>query len=394
MGYGGLPNAEGVVQLDASCMHGPTKRAGAVGALEGIKTPSEIVRLIMKYTNHIMLVGKDAQRFAVSYGYKVEDLLTPASREAWLHWRANLSSDRQLRRRARQREAGHVHHRHQSDDARQCRRRHSSIVTTSGLAWKVPGRVGDSAIVGAGQYTDNDVGAAGSTGLGECNILAAGGFPTVDNMRRGMHPKDACLATLKRVMAVIPAHWIGANGRPKFQLQYYAVNKAGEYGAAAMTASPFAVCDEKGARSEQCAVLFSLTVVIPSVARDRRRSAGSMPRVARDDMRATCWRATDTTQAYPWRLSYFPYVTASPNDGVMAMGRVVLFRQSRWDDRGRYGRSALEGGYSTKDAWLARARGTFPRLATGWRLQAIAQAGKDAELLPGVLVTEQRRGNR
>ena len=257
VGYGGLPNADGVVQLDASCMHGPSKRAGAVGALEGIKTPSEIVRLIMKYTNHIMLVGRDAQRFATSYGYKIEDLLTEKSREAWLHWRANMSAtDNYIDVPGGEKlvkattgtcpmmlvnSAGEV----------------SSIVTTSGLSWKVPGRVGDSAIVGAGQYTDNEVGAAGSTGLGECNILAAGGFSVVDNMRRGMHPTDACLATLKRVMAMIPARWIGPNGRPTFQLQYYAVTKAGVYGAAAMTASPFAVCDEKGARIEQCAVLFS-----------------------------------------------------------------------------------------------------------------------------------------
>ena len=257
VGYGGLPNAEGVVQLDASCMHGPTKRAGAVGALEGIKTPSEIVRLIAKYTNHVMLVGKDAQRFATSYGYPVEELLTPASRDAWLHWRANLSpNDNYLDVPGNEKlavsttgtcpmmlvdGAGNL----------------SSIVTTSGLSWKIPGRVGDSAVIGAGQYTDNAVGAAGSIGLGETNILACGGFSIVDNMRRGMHPKDACLETLKRVMAMVPARWVGANGRPAFQLQFYAVRKDGVYGAAAMTGSKFAVCDDKGARLEDCAVLFS-----------------------------------------------------------------------------------------------------------------------------------------
>src|SRR5437667_5055218 len=91
VGYGGLPNAEGVVQLDASCMHGPTKRAGAVGALEGIKTPSEVAKLVLQYTNHIFLVGEGAKKFALSYGFKEEDLLTPESREAWLHWRANLN---------------------------------------------------------------------------------------------------------------------------------------------------------------------------------------------------------------------------------------------------------------------------------------------------------------
>ncbi|HEY4100615.1 MAG TPA: N(4)-(beta-N-acetylglucosaminyl)-L-asparaginase [Gemmatimonadales bacterium] len=257
VGYGGLPNAEGVVQLDASCMHGPTRRAGAVGALEGIKTPSEIVRLIMQYTNHIMLVGEDAQKFAVSYGYKAEDLLTPESREAWLRWRANLNADDNYVDVPANKKILMYTTGTNPMMLVDAKGDMSSIVTTSGVAWKVPGRVGDSAIVGAGQYTDNDVGSAGSTGLGEANILATGGALTVDNMRRGMHPTDACLATLKRVMQVIPAKWIGAGGKPTFQLQYYAVNKAGEYGAAAMTSSPFAVCDEKGPRSEQCAVLYS-----------------------------------------------------------------------------------------------------------------------------------------
>ena len=178
VGYGGLPNAEGVVQLDAACMHGPSKRAGAVGALEGIKTPSEIVRLIMKYTNHIMLVGKDAQRFAVSYGYQVEDLLTPESREAWLHWRANLSpNDNYVDEPKSEKMVKYTTGTcpmmlvNPGGDI-------SSLVSTSGLSWKIPGRVGDSGIVGAGIYTDNDVGAAGSTGLGEANIMASGGFLT------------------------------------------------------------------------------------------------------------------------------------------------------------------------------------------------------------------------
>ena len=257
VGYGGLPNADGVVQLDAACMHGPTRRAGAVGALEGIKTPSEIVRLIMKYTNHIMLVGKDAQRFAVSYGYQVEDLLTPASREAWLHWRANLSPSDNFVDVPADEKLAHGTTGTNPMMLVDAAGNLSSIVTTSGLSWKIPGRVGDSGIVGAGQYTDNEVGAAGSTGMGELNILACGGFATVDNMRHGMHPQDAALATLKRVMALAPAHWVDERGRPKFQLQFYAVNKRGEYGAAAMTASPFAVCDEKGPRIEQCAVLFA-----------------------------------------------------------------------------------------------------------------------------------------
>ncbi len=256
VGYGGLPNEEGVVQLDASCMHGPTKRAGAVGALEGIKTPSEIARLVMKYTPHILLVGKDAQRFAQSFGYQIEDLLTPQSREAWLRWRASRgASDNWLEAKPGEKMAyttGTINMNvvNAAGDI-------SSVTTTSGLSWKVPGRCGDSPIVGAGQYTDNAVGAAGSTGLGEMNIMTCGGFLTVEFMRQGMSPTDAALATLKRVVAMTPPSLLDERGRPKYQIQFYAVNKKGQYGAAAMTASPFAVCDDKGARIEQCATLFS-----------------------------------------------------------------------------------------------------------------------------------------
>jgi len=256
VGYGGLPNEEGVVQLDASCMHGPTKRAGAVGALEGIKTPSEVARLVMKYTPHILLVGKDAQRFALSYGFKLEELLTPESREAWLKWRAargandNWVNPKPGERMQHTTGTINMNVVNAAGDI-------SSVTTTSGLAWKVPGRCGDSPIVGAGQYTDNSVGAAGSTGLGEANIMVCGGFLTVEHMRQGMSPTDAALATLKRVVALTPPSLLDERGRPTYQLQFYAVNKKGQYGAAAMTASPFAVCDEKGARIEQCATLYS-----------------------------------------------------------------------------------------------------------------------------------------
>ncbi|HEY8105229.1 MAG TPA: N(4)-(beta-N-acetylglucosaminyl)-L-asparaginase, partial [Gemmatimonadales bacterium] len=198
VGYGGLPNEDGVVQLDASCMHGPTRRAGAVGALEGIKTPSEVAKLIMLYTNHIMLVGEGAKRFALSYGFKEEDLLTPESRQAWLEWRANRGpNDDWLDVPANTpmvaRPTGTI-----NLDVVNAAGDVSSITTTSGLAYKIPGRVGDSAIVGAGQYTDNEVGAAGSTGRGESNIMVSGGFLTVEHMRRGLKPTDACLETLRR----------------------------------------------------------------------------------------------------------------------------------------------------------------------------------------------------
>ena len=257
VGYGGLPNEEGVVQLDASCMHGPTRRAGAVGALEGIKTPSEVARLVLKYTNHIMLVGKDAQRFALSYGFTLEDLLTPESRETWLRWRANRGAnddylDVPSSEKMAVRQTGTINMNIVAPNGDI-----SSVTTTSGLSWKIPGRVGDSPIVGAGQYTDNDVGAAGSTGRGESNIMVCGGFLTVEHMRRGMHPKDAALETLKRVVAMTPPRLMRPDGKPNFNLQFYALNKKGEYGAASLFRANFAVADEKGARVEDTAVLFA-----------------------------------------------------------------------------------------------------------------------------------------
>src|SRR5216117_4398243 len=202
VGYGGLPNAAGVVQLDASCMHGPTKRAGAVGALENIKTPSEVAKLILKYTSHIFLVGEGAKRFALSFGFKEEDLLTEHSREAWLRWRANLSptdnyldvpdSDHLVVTKT-----GTI-----NCDAVTPQGDLSSVTTTSGLSWKIPGRVGDSPIIGAGQYCDNEVGAAGSTGRGEANIKVCGAFLAVELMRQGMSPEQALIKVMERVIAM------------------------------------------------------------------------------------------------------------------------------------------------------------------------------------------------
>jgi len=256
VGYGGLPNEEGVVQLDASCVHGPTRRAGAVAALEGIKTPSEVARLILKYTDHILLVGAGAKKFALSYGFKEEDLLTPSSREKWLRWRANRGHDDDWvdvsdKEPMMVRPTGTI-----NMDLVNEKGEISSITTTSGLAWKIPGRAGDSPIVGAGQYTDNEIGAAGSTGLGELNIMVCGGFLTVEHMRQGMSPTDACLATLKRVVPMTPDKRRDAQGRPP-QLTFYAVNKRGEYGSASMFPATYAVCDEaKGARVLDCAALY------------------------------------------------------------------------------------------------------------------------------------------
>jgi N4-(beta-N-acetylglucosaminyl)-L-asparaginase len=258
VGYGGLPNEEGVVQLDASCIHGPSKRAGAVACLEGIKTPSEVAKLILKYTTHVMLAGQDAKRFALSYGFKEEDLLTPESRAMWLEWRANRGHDDDYIDQPTGSGPSMVHRVTgtinlnvvaPSGDI-------SSVTTTSGLAWKIPGRVGDSPIIGAGQYTDNDIGAAGSTGLGELNIMICGAFFTVENMRRGMRPVDAALETCRRAVAMAPARFLNPDGSPKFQLDFYAVNKKGEFGAAAIYPSQYAVYDGSQASFRDCAVLL------------------------------------------------------------------------------------------------------------------------------------------
>lgn len=256
VGYGGLPNEDGVVQLDASCMHGPTRRAGAVAGLEGIKTPSEVARLVLKYTDHILLVGEGAKQFALSYGFKEEDLLTPEARQLWLEWRANRGADDDWldvpeKEPMVARPTGTI-----NLDVVNAQGDVSSVTTTSGLAWKIPGRAGDSPIVGAGQYTDNDVGAAGSTGRGEANILVCGGFLTVEGMRRGLAPTDACLETLKRVVRVTPRRLL-KNGRPTFNLNFYAVNKRGDFGAASIYPGRYAAHDGKSGSLRDTAHLLN-----------------------------------------------------------------------------------------------------------------------------------------
>lgn len=256
VGLGGFPNRDGVVQLDASCMHGPTKRAGAVGCLEEIATPSLVAKAIMDYTDHIMLVGDDAKRFAIEMGFKTQNLLTERTRQDWLRWRARLNpNDAHLDY------DGNVAIKFSTGtinmNAVNAAGDISSVTTTSGMAWKVPGRVGDSPIIGAGQYCDNTVGAAGSTGRGEANIKVCGGFLTVEFMRQGLSPQAASLKMLERLVAMTESRLLDSRGRPNFDLQVYAVNKAGEYGSATLyEGAEFAVCDARGARLEKCAFMY------------------------------------------------------------------------------------------------------------------------------------------
>lgn len=269
VGYGGLPNAEGVVQLDASCMHGPRKRAGAVACLEGVRTPSLVAQKVMDETDHHLIVGRDAARFAQTMGFTIEaDLNTPASRKGWLEWKRRtdplhyldpIKREAMLRQVERDMIAdGHVDPQHFygtiNCNGVNAKGEICGVTTTSGLAWKIPGRVGDSPILGAGLYVDGAVGAAGSTGRGEANLFSLASFVVVEEMRRGKHPKDAGLEALRRIQAnTVEARLRNPRGLPNFNVNFYAVDARGQYAGVTMYdpgTLQFAVCDDKGPRLE------------------------------------------------------------------------------------------------------------------------------------------------
>ncbi|MBW3535165.1 MAG: isoaspartyl peptidase/L-asparaginase [Gemmatimonadetes bacterium] len=303
IGFGGLPNADGVVQLDACCMHGPRRWAGGVAAIEGVPTPAAVARAVASLTDHHLIAGEGATRFARDVGFEIlPDLNTPRSRELWLEWKRRVDPGHWLDPEERLRGQGERGGETDPDaigrppggeaslTPRQLRRRadaylhagldmvreglipaHSfwgttnlnavtpdgdvaGVTTTSGLAWKIPGRVGDSPILGAGLYVDNGVGAAGSTGRGEANLYNLSSYLIVENMRRGMAPRDAGMAALRRIQEnTVEPRLLDERGLPAFDVRFFIVDKEGRYAGVALYASAethFAVMDDRGAREE------------------------------------------------------------------------------------------------------------------------------------------------
>jgi N4-(beta-N-acetylglucosaminyl)-L-asparaginase len=254
VGLGGLPNEDGIVELDACVMDGPSGLGGAVASLRNIKNPSQVALKVMRHTDHVLLVGEGALRFARAHGFPEEDLLTENSRKQWLEWREKRSSIDDWIDPTENGEHGKewfANYKHKTGTI------HVGAVgadgaiggctSTSGLAFKLAGRVGDSPLLGCGNYVDNDVGVAGSTGVGEVVILTNGSAYVVHMMKSGMSPTDACLAACKRIVAMTKVkRRLDDRGRPNFQVNFYAINKAGEYGAAALYPSKHARMTENG----------------------------------------------------------------------------------------------------------------------------------------------------
>lgn len=288
VGYGGLPNEHGVVELDAAVMHGPTHGAGAVASIRNIKHPAAVALKVLRRTDHVLIVGKGATAFAKAHGFAEENLLTENARKIWLKWKETLSDkDDWLapeetekavadfflqnsipvangqnargammiagQRRRFTRPTGTIH-----CSGLNAKGDISCTTTTSGLAFKIPGRVGDSPIIGAGLYCDNEVGSCGSTGRGEANLQNMCSFAAVELMRHGASPEEAGMEVLRRVAKTSPPYLKDDKGRPTFGLNFYVMAKDGRHAGVAMWGpAKYAVTDEKGTRHEPCKALYT-----------------------------------------------------------------------------------------------------------------------------------------
>ena len=262
VGYGGLPNEDGVVQLDAAVMHGPTHRAGGVAALEGIRHPAQVARLVMQLTTRTLLVGEGAKKFALANGFREENLLTEEARARWLHWKRSRSHEEDWLAPKNesygrpepdhQRPTGTVHVSALND-----RGEISCATSTSGHGFKMAGRVGDSPIIGAGLYVDNALGSCGSVGWGEANVENLSSFAAVELLRQGKSPLDAGLEILRRISAHAHDYQRDEEGRPTFNVRLFILAANGNYAGVTMWApEKFAVTDERGSRLEDCVPLF------------------------------------------------------------------------------------------------------------------------------------------
>ena len=261
VGLGGLPNEDGVVQLDAACMDGRTHNSGAVGALENILHPSEVARLVMERTDHCQIFGEGAYRFARSHGHEHVELLTEKARQIWMRWKESMSGndDRLSPKGPEDERYGALPSRFERHGTIHCSVLTAGgevvcTTTTSGLAWKIPGRVGDSPIVGAGLYCDAEAGSAGATGRGEAAILSCGSASIVDALRRGATPLEAGMEVLERIvrqtkrMAAWQPSLVAENGEPAFGLNFYVLDLQGRHAGVTLRGKgkKYAAADPEG----------------------------------------------------------------------------------------------------------------------------------------------------
>ena len=298
VGYGGLPNEAGEVELDAAVMHGPSHRAGGVAGLKRVRHAARLAQLVLEQTDHSLLVGEGALQFARAQGFAEESLLTEKARKIWLYWKQTLSTRHDWMPPPLERldpavieffrlqddhdpptpgwpaagAPGHAFPRSEADYAQQPRPHgtiHTSAVdargdlscvtTTSGLAFKLPGRVGDSAVIGAGLYVDNAIGSCGSTGRGEANLRNLSSFLAVEQLRQGATPEAAGMEALRRIIAQTrEPHLLRPDGRPNFGLKLYVLAKDGHHaGLSLWGPAEYAVTDSRGTRLEPCQAVFS-----------------------------------------------------------------------------------------------------------------------------------------